>query len=80
MVAQKQTVKEDTLRHARTSIEDCPKRAQTSTPWMAAVVTGGRPDSELDEDQVAAAALSLRALQSTGTQAKRVGIKVTHAT
>jgi len=78
MVAQKQTVKEDTLRHARTSIEDCPTRAQTSTPWMAAVVTGGRPDSLLEEEE--AAALSLRALQSTGTQAKRVGIKVTHAT
>jgi len=79
MVAQKQTVKEDTLRHARTSIEDCPTRAQTSTPRMAAVVTGGRPISLLEEE-VAAAALSLRTLQSTGTQAKRVGIKVTHAT
>jgi hypothetical protein len=46
---------------------------------MAAVVTGGRPTSLLEEDEEVAA-LSLRALQSTGTQAKRGGIKVTHAT
>jgi hypothetical protein len=57
-----------------TSTEDRPTRAHTSTPCTAAVVTGGRLAVW------SAAAASLVALQSSGTHAKSVGIRTTHAT